>query len=121
MNENEAFFILSAIPGLGANKIRHLVDLFGSAAAALSATAKEISAIAGCEKLALSWKSWEDNTTWEQELTAATKIGIQLIPFTHPLYPKSLRNTPLRARRHQSYRQSKHCSCWNTGIYKLRK
>ncbi|MEI8124371.1 MAG: DNA-processing protein DprA [Parachlamydiaceae bacterium] len=94
MNENEAFFILSAIPGLGANKIRHLVDLFGSAAAALSATAKEISAIAGCEKLALSWKSWEDNTTWEQELTAATKIGIQLIPFTHPLYPKSLRNTP---------------------------
>ncbi|MEI8366414.1 MAG: DNA-processing protein DprA [Parachlamydiaceae bacterium] len=93
MNEHEAFAVLTSIPGLGAIKIRQLVQQIGSATDALHAAPGDIRGILGCDKLADSWSSWQDNTTWQRDLALASQAGVQLIPYTHPLFPKSLLET----------------------------
>jgi len=94
LNENEAFAVLTSIQGLGALKIRQLVERFGSALAALTATPSAISALPGYERIGKTWNAWQEATTWQQDLALVAKTGVQLIPFTSPHFPKSLLETP---------------------------
>lgn len=92
MNELEAFAILASMPGLGASKIRQLVDRFGCAVAAVDAPAAAIASISGCEKAAAHWNRWQRDHAWKKDLDLAAKLGARLIPFTSPAFPKALRN-----------------------------
>lgn len=90
MKESEAFAILNAFPGLGAVKIRLLVERFGTAAAAINANAKDLDGLAGFEKIALRWGQWDKFTAWKQDLSLAEAHGAAIIPYTDPLFPKHL-------------------------------
>jgi DNA processing protein len=90
VNETEAFALLVSIPGLGAVKIRNLVEKFGSAVAAAEASAAQIQQLPGFERLATNWSSWQKNKKWQEDVALAERIGAALIPFTSPQFPKAL-------------------------------
>lgn len=94
VTETEAFTILAAIPGLGATRIRFLINHFGSAAAALSTPAHEIKKFEGFDKIVPYWSQWQKDTQWQTDLELAAKHHVQLIPFTSPHYPKHLLKIP---------------------------
>jgi len=93
-DEIEAFVILASIPQLGAMKIRYLVDHFGSAVEALNTPPAEIALLPGFERISQQWQSWQNDRSWQNELVAIEKYGVQLIPFTSPQFPKSLLEIP---------------------------
>lgn len=90
MLETEAFAILNSIPHLGAIKIRLLVEAFGSALTALNTSTSEIAKIPGFERVLPYWHQWQKNTSWQHDLHLVEKFNVQLLPFTSPLFPKSL-------------------------------
>jgi DNA processing protein len=91
LTELEALTILSSVPNVGSIKTRILINHYGSPLAALKADAKELQAMPGFgEKVAVNWKSWERDRSWEKNLELAQRFGVQIIPFYHPLYPKRL-------------------------------
>lgn len=90
VNELKAFAILSTIPGLGAIKIRQLLQQFGSAEEALKASADQIQQLIGFERITPFWNKWQNDKICFKELDLIEQHGVQLIPFTSPLYPKSL-------------------------------
>ena len=92
MQENQAFAVLNSIPYLGAIKIRHLIGCFGSALDSLQQTPEEIQKISGFERVLPYWSKWRTNTDWQNDLALVEKTGTQIIPFTSPLFPKSLLN-----------------------------
>lgn len=91
VKEIEALAILSTLPFVGSIKIRLLLSHFGSAEAALHASAHEVESLAGFgPKVAQAWGSWKINGNWQRNLDLAGQMGVQLISFTDPLYPKRL-------------------------------
>lgn len=90
LTEVEAFVILSAIPYLGAMKIRLLIEKFGSAVSALTTMPDQISLLPGFERIVPYWQRWQKNRDWEQDLALAHQQGVQIIPFTDPSFPKLL-------------------------------
>ncbi len=93
MNEIESLVILSSIPSLGPIKIRALIDRFGTAEKALKAPLQQIAELKGFSAIAPFWNSWQQNLLWQQDLKLAEKENVQIIPFTSPIFPKSLLNT----------------------------
>ena len=90
MNELEALLALSFIPTFGGTKIRQMLKAFGSASAAFQAEAKEIEELIGLtEKFDEAWESRKSNRS-EKELALAKSMGVKIIPFYSPLYPKRL-------------------------------
>lgn len=90
MTEAEAFVILSSIPGLGPAKIRCLLQQFGTAQNTLNATPQEISELPGFSKISANWNAWQSSLNWRHDLSASKDFGVQILPFTDPLYPKRL-------------------------------
>lgn len=94
MTELQAFAILCSLPGLGAAKMRLLLQQFGSALQALHTPAKDIQLLPGFERIAAHWRSWEKDPAWQTDLSLAAQQGIELVPFTSPKFPKSLLAIP---------------------------
>lgn len=94
MEETEAFAVLAAIPQLGASRIRVLVQTFGSALDALKASGNQIGQLPGFSRIAPYWTQWRGNQDWKDDLALVEKLGVQLIPFTSPQFPKPLLNLP---------------------------
>lgn len=90
MHETEAFAVLTSIPYLGAAKVRLLLQTFGSAVTALETPITHIEKLPGFERVMPYWKEWKQNEVWQKDLALVERLGAQLIPFTSPLFPKSL-------------------------------
>lgn len=94
MNELEAFAVLTSIPNLGAIKIRLLIEHFGSALEALKVSNTDLNALPGFSRVITSWQNWKKDKVWKQDLELVDKYKIQLIPYTHPNFPKALLEIP---------------------------
>lgn len=92
LNELEALLILSRLAYLGSIKIRFLIQHYGSACAALQAPLDEIASFPGFgHKVVQAWKEREKQCQEaRKELELSERMHVQLIPFTHPAYPKRL-------------------------------
>jgi len=91
LNELEALVILASIPHLGSIKIRLLLHYFGSAIEALAASVEEIARLPGFgPKISSQWIKCRQNTSWKENLNLAEHMGVDIIPFTSPRYPKHL-------------------------------
>ena len=90
MQESEAFAVLNSILHLGPVKIRMLLKSFGSALKSLEASTSQIEKIPGFERILPYWNQWQKNMAWQNDLLLVEKLGIQLVPFTSPIFPKSL-------------------------------
>lgn len=85
MEEVEAFAALASVEGLGAIKIRQLVEHFGSAAEAFKADPAKVMGVCGRDIR---------NGSWKEDLELAARLGVELIPFTSPQFPKQLLQIP---------------------------
>lgn len=90
LSEIEALAILAAISGIGAVRMRFLIQHFGSASNALQAPGEEIKKLSGFERIAPNWNRWQVDLTWQKDLDLAAKYGVTLLPYTSPHYPKRL-------------------------------
>lgn len=88
--ELEALLFLSHLPHIGAMKIRLLIAHFGSAAAARQAEAHELATLPGFGRILRTWAEKEKHSQYEQTLILAERLGIRIIPYTSPDYPKRL-------------------------------
>lgn len=95
MEELESLLTLTQIPLLGPNKIRLLIRHYGSAQAALQVSASDLSLLPSFgKKIVEAWERGVDERQFEQNLSLVRKLGVQIIPFTSPLYPKKLLEIP---------------------------
>lgn len=94
MHETEAFAVLTSIPYLGSMKIRSLLQKFGSALEVLHTPSHEIGKLPGFDRVVPHWDLWKENHTWQNDLAIAKKLGVQLVPFTSPHFPKLLLQIP---------------------------
>lgn len=94
-NETTALAIFSETPFLGAVKIRLLIEYFGSAQIAIKAQSKDIKELSGfTPKIIEQWGWWEKHSSWRKNLDLAEQHEVELIPYTHADYPKSLLQFP---------------------------
>jgi DNA processing protein len=84
---------LSAIPGVGANRLRALVTHFGSPTAALNATPRDLVHAEGIDKKLAStiahFAGGEDFA--EEQLSLANKVNGRIVTLWHDEYPEYLR------------------------------
>jgi DNA processing protein len=91
LNELAALVALSAVPHLGSIKIRLLVQYFGSAIAAMEASASELKGLPGFgPKITEAWGHWNSNKLWMRDLELIERMQVQLISWTSPDYPRRL-------------------------------
>lgn len=91
MNESEALAILTGIPHLGAVKIRGLIRHFGSALEAVRTPSTTIAKLPEIgEKVAEHWDSWRRDSACQKNLDLVQKLGITLLSYQDPGYPKRL-------------------------------
>lgn len=89
--EIEALLRLTMVPYLGSIKIRLLVQQYGSAQAALTASVSSLMELPGFgQKLLASWQEELKSDRWQKELDLAERFNVRLIPYTSPDYPKRL-------------------------------
>lgn len=90
MSETRAALALFFTPGLGAVRIKALLESFGSFEAALAAPAKEWREAGVTETHTFSLSEpWQKP---DSELAKAAKLGITLLALSDPRYPQSLRS-----------------------------
>ncbi len=95
LEELEALAALCAMPHLGPVKIRLLLKRFGSACQAIQAEPLEIAELPGFNpKIMSGWKTGLHQEAWQRDLELAHKLGVHLIPFNSPEYPKGLLELP---------------------------
>lgn len=95
MNEIEALLQLTSIPLLGSIKIQLLIRHFGSALAALDSSPIDLVDLPGFNlKVIESWKKHSKDEMWKNAFTLAQEHSVDIIPYTHPLYPKRLLEIP---------------------------
>jgi len=86
---------LVATPGLGTAKVRQLIRHFGSAKAVLGVHPDLLEPLPGIgEKLARAIAGAWDNAGWRRDKALAEERGVQVIPFTSPIYPAPLLEIP---------------------------
>lgn len=91
ISELEALIILTRVPQLGSIKIRLLIEHFGSALNALSASPADIACLPDFgPRIANSWGSWKSNQEWRLDIEMADKYNVDVIPYTSSKYPKRL-------------------------------
>lgn len=91
LNALEALVALTHIPGLGAARVRQLIECFSSAEAALEADAGAIGQIPGFgAKFCEGWERHKKGDSWKRDMELAAEKGISLISYTDPRYPKAL-------------------------------
>ncbi len=83
---------LSAIPGVGATRIRSLVAHFKSTESVFSASIKQLCEVDGIElKTAQNIKQYRDFEFGTSQLERAKRAGIEIIDFWDELYPENLK------------------------------
>lgn len=92
MTEIEAFLVLNAVPELGSVRIRKLIDHFGSADKALSATVSMLVEVEGIgRKIANNMANWEKYFDLKKELEFIEKHKVNIIVINNPEYPLLLK------------------------------
>lgn len=94
LTEIEALAILAATSGIGAVKIRFLLQHFGTAINVLQVPFEEMRQLPGFERAIPHWKKWQTDLSWQKDLELAEKHGVALIPYTSSSYPKRLLELP---------------------------
>ncbi|MDZ7330930.1 MAG: DNA-processing protein DprA [candidate division KSB1 bacterium] len=88
----EQLINLSAIPGIGATRIRSLVAHFKSTELIFSASIKQLCEVDGIElKIAQHIKAYRDFEFGAKQLDRAAKMGIEMIDFWDDRYPENLK------------------------------
>jgi DNA processing protein len=90
--DKEQLINLSAIPGIGATRIRALVAHFKSTENIFNATLKQLIAVEGIEtKTAKSIKDYSDFDYGTEQVSKAKQAGIEIIDFWDEKYPENLK------------------------------
>jgi DNA processing protein len=86
---------LTSVPGVGPQTCRALLEHFGSAGRALSASRTELSAVSGVgNKLAEKIGGARLEIDASAELTLCRQLGVSLVAGGDAFYPKALENIP---------------------------
>ena len=88
----KSILILSLTPGLGARKIKSLIEHFGDAKKVLAANAKELREVEGIGPRII--QALQENKVSEkadEELARAKKLGINILALSDSNYPECLR------------------------------
>lgn len=87
--ELHALLVLDRLPGVGLVRIRHAVERFGSATAALRAPSRAFADIAGREASAQR-KSRQVRNEVDSALARAEDVGMTVLTWASPRYPDAL-------------------------------
>jgi len=89
----ESLIILNALPNVGSVKIRLLIERFGSADAALSASEVDLGRVPGIgEQIARDIAHWREHLADPvKELEAVAAAGLQLVSYYDHAYPANLK------------------------------
>jgi DNA processing protein len=91
LNELQSLVALSSIPHLGSVKIRALIKHFRSATDALNAKPELVASIPEIGPNVLQgWNKWHSSGEWKKNLDLAEELGVEIIAYTDPQYPKKL-------------------------------
>lgn len=90
MNALCTLLALNATPGIGTKRFRQLLERFGSLEAIGASSPSEW----GEGSLAEEWKRTCQAGKGEREREESDRLGIQILPYTDPLYPPALRLLP---------------------------
>lgn len=91
MNELEALIRLNHFSHLGSIKIRLLLNHFGSAIQVLETSFEEIIEFLRLNPKVLSlWNKELSEQKWKLDFDLIDRFQVQVIPFTHSLYPQRL-------------------------------
>lgn len=89
--ELEALLLLNRMPLIGSVKIRLLINLYGSAQAAIQAPLEDLATLPGFNlKILQAWQSGIQDLTWQQDLKWIERFHIQVLTFQDEQYPKQL-------------------------------
>lgn len=90
--DKEQLINLSAIPGVGATRIRALVAYFKSTEDIFNASIKQLISVDGVEiKTAKSIKDYSDFEYGTQQVNQASPKGVEIIDFWDERYPENLK------------------------------
>ncbi len=90
--DKEQLINLSAIPGIGATRIRALIAHFKSTENIFNASIKQLTAVEGIEtKTAKSIKDYSDFDFGKQQVNKAKQAEIDIIDFWDERYPENLK------------------------------
>lgn len=93
LSDRLAYVVLNMVSGVGPARIDHLVDAFGSAAAALDKPASLLAQVPTVGKsLADKIASWKDHCDLDGELALAERSGVEIITRVDEKYPDPLRH-----------------------------
>ncbi len=88
----KAILTLSLTPGLGARKIKLLIEHFGDARKVLTASPKELSKVEGIgPKIIRALQESSISEKADKELALAEKLDVSIVAFSDPSYPECLR------------------------------
>ena len=88
----KAILTLSFTPGLGAHKIKLLIEHFGDAQKVLRANAKELSEVEGIgPKIIAALQEDSVSEKVDKELALAKQQGVNIVALSDPSYPECLR------------------------------
>lgn len=91
LDEIEALLQLTMIPYLGSIKIKLLIQRYGSAQAALTASSSSLAELPGFGPKGVAvWEKEMKLQRWQQEMELANRFCVSLIPYTSPEYPRRL-------------------------------
>jgi len=93
--EREAWIALNMVPGVGPLCFYALLERFGSAIRALSATENELRSVPGIgPKIARSILSFPAENSWKREEERAKRLGIMILTEQDAQYPARLGQIP---------------------------
>ncbi len=88
----KAILILSLTPGLGARKIKSLIEYFGDAEKVLAASTKELREVEGIgPRIIQALQENNASKKADEELARAKKLGIDIVALSDSSYPECLR------------------------------
>ena len=93
MSDLASWLTLARVPGIGAARYQALLRMFGTPAAALSASMDELTAIVGLgPQIARAIRTHRDQAFVDRQLRLLERHGARIVTFRHPEYPGRLRD-----------------------------
>ena len=92
LTDQEAYFILNQLPGIGPARVKQLLTYFDSVTDILEAPQEELAKIRGIgPKHAATLTNWRHSHDWENEWRQCLQAGITLVTQADDLYPALLK------------------------------